>query len=400
MEKEKPLLLIFPFEQLAHYLRCITLAKGLRPYFKILFSHTDRYEQFVASEGFETFCCRSLDPDYVMSCARKFDFSWINEESLQPVFADQVRVIRKYKPTVVLGDTTPTLKMAAEQTEVRCISLSNGYMSKYYAAVRKLSRSSPPYKYVKLLPEKIADFLTQKGEEMAFRMVHQPFKKLRQQNRLSSRENYLEELEGDLTLICDLPQLFPLRHLPKSYKIIPPLFYTSNSGYTNIANQLDRNKKTIFVSMGSTGDWSKVEFLNDSCFRQYNLVTAGDAANLIVGPAVIKLDFVNIHELFPFTDLVICHGGNGTIYQALLYGIPMLCKTAHFEQEWNVHRLEGVGLAKSLDEVTAIEEYCTLIKEWIEKKDDEMYSIYKNRLEETALQFDAIAREIALELFD
>lgn len=120
--------------------------------------------------------------------------------------------------------------------------------------------------------------------------------------------------------------------------------------------------------MGSTGDWNKVSFLNHPSFQKYNVIAAGDVENALHAAHIIKTAFAHTQELFPFTDLVICHGGNGTIYQSLACGIPVLCKTNHFEQEWNVDALERSKMGKSLDDLIHVHEYVNLVAEWIDKK--------------------------------
>ncbi|MBD0277409.1 MAG: hypothetical protein ICV81_05520, partial [Flavisolibacter sp.] len=385
---DKPLLLVFPFNRLAHYLRCLVLAARLRPYFRILLLHSADYASFIAQEDFETFNCRALDAAYVMQCIKKFSFGWLKAENLEPVFLDQVRIIKELKPYAVLGDQSPTLKMAAEKTGIPYLVLTNGYMTNFYNAPRKISPTHPLYAFLSLLPDNMAAFFTRTGEALTFRFIHNSFKRLRKKYGLKPLKNYWQECEGDLNLIPDLPQLFPLKKLPSYYKVIPPLFYTSADTALAASIQLDKTKKTLLVSMGSSGDWEKVGFLNDACFQQYNVVTAGDAHHLIKGPTVVSLSFVSAEAILPFTDLVICHGGNGTLYQALAYGIPLLCKTSHVEQEWNVQALERKGLGESLDRISTPIQYQKAVERWIDKKDSAHFLAIKENCRSAINMFD------------
>lgn len=398
VSSSKPLLLIFPFNLLSHYLRCLMLAKYLASYFEIRFAYSQPYSGFISEEGFETFECLSLDAKKVMEAVKMFDFSWVNDEELENIFNSQLGIIKQLKPIVVLGDTSPSLKMAAEKAGVHFIALMNGYMSKYYAFSRPLSRTHPVYPILKLFPKIILDALTKKGEAITMTKVHSPFKSIRQKYKLSEKRSYLDELEGDVNLLCDLDELFPQRNLPASYQFISPLFYDPPKQLTGLSEKLDKTKKTIFVSMGSTGNWEKLIFLNDEYFTRYNLVTAGDTGYILSGSHIIRTGFGNFHELFPYTDLVICHGGNGTIYQSLFYGIPVLCKTSHFEQEWNVAALERMGVGKSLDGIKNISAHITLIEKWIDKKNTSLYTMYDKRMSEERKKLDNIIKEIAVNI--
>jgi UDP:flavonoid glycosyltransferase YjiC (YdhE family) len=371
------------------------LAKHFNAFFEIRFAYSPTYAHFVQEEGYQTFLCKSMDPRQVMDCVKNFDFSWVNEQSLDVVFSDQVKVIQRLNPVAVLGDTSLTLKMAAEKTGVTYIALMNGYMSKHYAFTRKLSRTHPVYRFVSILSGQLLDMITQKGEAIAFYKLHRPFKKIRSANGLAKKNTYLDELEGDVNLICDLETMFPQKALPSGYSIIAPLYFDTEIIYSQIALQPDPQKRTIFVTMGSTGDWQNVAFLNNAYFRKFNIVTAGDSGKLINAPGIVSLPFVNIHELFHVTDLVICQGGNGTIYQSLLYAIPVLCKTNNFEQEYNVEAVERLQAGRSLDSITELNDHINIIEEWIGRKNSGPLEALKHQVRKKADSLEADIKNIA-----
>ncbi len=399
VNKRKPLLLIFPFNVLAHYLRCLKLANELRSHFEIKFLFSEKYASFINSESYSTFRCASFNADKVQQGARNFDFAWLNEYDIDQVYLDQVQNINELKPDAVLADAAPTLKMAAEKTGTTYFALLNGYMTSYYAYVRKMPQSHPLYKYLKSLPVPLVEQLIKKGEQLAFEKIHQPFKKIRKRYKLSVKQSYQQEAEGDLNLICDLPELYPQKDLPSNYHFIPPLVFDAKNNSADIVHQLDKNKKTLFVSMGSTGDWNNVSFLNDPFFNKYNIITAGDTLNTIDTPNVVAASFVNIHDVFPYTDLVLCHGGNGTIYQALSHGLPVLCKTSHFEQEWNVQAIEKLKMGKGLDDVKNIQQYKAIFDEWMQKKNSDELRYIQEQLNSTGNNFQPVIDEMLARIF-
>ncbi|HZG01243.1 MAG TPA: hypothetical protein VEY71_09580 [Chitinophagales bacterium] len=341
-------ILVFPFDLMSHYTRCVVLAeKHFQSASEILFQSSSRYNALVETHGFKTFDCERFDADYVMQCAARFDFSWLNEQDIERVFLSQVKVIEHYQPDLVVGDTSPTLKMAAEKTGVRHVALTNGYMTRYYAHVRKISRTHTAYKYVRRLPQSLGDAITQAAETVAFKSVHAPFRRLHKKYNLRSVDNYLEELEGDENLICDLPELFPQKNLPQNFRFIGPLAFKSDDLPKATFNSA---KPNILVCMGSTGDWQRLTFLNDVAFAQYHIITAGDKNKILNASHISSYDFINLSHAASNVDLMICHGGNGTIYHGILNRVYMLCLTNNFEQEWNVHALERLGRGKSIND--------------------------------------------------
>ncbi|HEX6982547.1 MAG TPA: nucleotide disphospho-sugar-binding domain-containing protein [Balneolaceae bacterium] len=341
-------ILVFPFNAMGHYLRCITLAKNY-PDYNILFPSSSKYNKFVQSAGFETFESQHFDVNKVMDDAKSFNFDWLNEKDLYQVLTAQIEAINKFKPEFVIGDTAPTLKMACEVTNTKYVSVLNGYMSKYYTLPRPLPNDHSLNKLLNRLPKKYRIVLLRKGQDIAFYFIHTPFKKIRNRLNLKPQRTYLDELEGDKNFICDQQELFPQKKLPENYRIIGPLSYTNSASEEEVLSRLDPTKKTICVCMGSTGNWSKLEFLSDKFFSKFNIITTGDTKRVVKGNHIIPRAFLNLDVVLPKCDYFICHGGNGTIYNSLKHHTPLYCLPAHFEQEWNAERIEELGLGENIN---------------------------------------------------
>ena len=197
------------------------------------------------------------------------------------------------------------------------------------------------------LPPRVAEMLTTVGERLTFRKIQAPFNILRKRYNLPAVKDYLQELEGNENLICDMPELFPQKFLPAAYKFIGPLVYQYAQDPGDWQHCIDWNKPLICVCMGSTGDWEQLSFLNDPYYSRYNIVAAGDKLRVLSADHIITRDFVNLNTLLEKASLMICHGGNGTIYTGILNRVFMLCLASHFEQEYNIDALERNGYGKS-----------------------------------------------------
>ena len=131
-------------------------------------------------------------------------------------------------------------------------------------------------------------------------------------------------------------------------------------------SQLPLNKKIICVSLGSSGDWMRLKFLNDPYYSKYTIITTGDSEHVLSAAHIVARHFVNLNQLLEITNLLICHGGNGTIYHGIMNNVFMLFLSSHFEQEWNINVLEKNGYGKSADHFTEaewkvqVENYCVL----------------------------------------
>ena len=351
----KKRILVFPFNLMSHYLRCIVLINKYysKDEYEVLFLDSPQFNSYIHRHDYNTFKAEQFDARKVMECAAKFDFSWLNEQDIERVFLSQANAIEKYKPYLVIGDTAPALKMAAEINGVEYIALMNGYMTKYYAYTRKLSITHKAYKYSQKVPEKYFDKITEFAENLSFGVVHKPFRKLRKKYGLKKFKSYLDEMEADKNLVCDLPELFPQKELPAHYALIPSLFYNDQSSEEALIKQIPTNKPLICICMGSTGDWESLRFLNDPYYSRYTILTAADTNRVLHADHIIARDFVNLNQVLDKAKLLICHGGNGTIYYGLLKGLYMFCISSHFEQEWNIHALQRIGYGISANEFKA-----------------------------------------------
>ena len=102
-------------------------------------------------------------------------------------------------------------------------------------------------------------------------------------------------------------------------------------------------------------------------YAKYNIVAVGKVDNSLNETHIKKAPYVNFSELLPVVDLVICHGGNGTIYNALKHKIPVLSGPSHPEQYWNARRIQKLGFGEILPQKRT-RSIPALIEKWIEKK--------------------------------
>lgn len=342
---QKAKILVFPFDLLSHYLRCIELSRRYISTNDVFFIDSNKFREILKRENITPLTCLQFDSTEVLKHIKKFSFSWLKEREMEAILLDQVRCIQEHKPAFVIGDFAPTLKMAAEITGTRFISVINGYMSKYYALQRPIPSPHPAAFLQHIVPKKHFEKVMVDAEKIAFRKIHKPFKILRNKYELKEQEYFLDELEGDETFICDNEKIFPQENMPESYKIIGPLLYYSEQPNTV---QLNNDKKNILVTFGSSGEWKNVKCLNDEAFSMYNIITAGDKQNVLGASHITSYDFIDFNAILPQMNLVICHGGNGTLNQAYQFNVPFIAIPSIFEQEWNAARFEEVMRGKMI----------------------------------------------------
>ncbi len=370
-EKQRPIILFFPFEFLSHYLRCLEICKLLSDNFDVKIQYSKTYDSFVKEAGFETFSCPHFKVKEVLNCSQNFDFSWLNFSDLENIYIHQVNAILEHKPILVFGDTAQTLKMAAEKCHTPYIALINGYMTKYYAVRRSIPSSHYAKKYVNKIPPLIFNFIADIAEGFTFRKIHKPFSLIRSKNNLSAKRSYLQEMEGDFNLICDIPELFPQKNLPSNFIFIGALFYKSLKQEDELRKICKNGKKNILVSNGSSGNPYMLKLLFNQLFNNYNIIISSPNPTTSEFEFITCKEFINNYAILEYIDILICHGGNGTVYQGLSFGIPILCATSIFEHEWNVQRIVSLELGENISDINNEDELLDIIKKWDSKKNSQ-----------------------------
>jgi len=78
-----------------------------------------------------------------------------------------------------------------------------------------------------------------------------------------------------------------------------------------------------------------------------------DPADLGPQPPHVRVErFVAQHELLPHVDLVVSHGGSGSLMATLAHGVPSLLLPLGADQPHNARRAAELGVAAALDAVT------------------------------------------------
>ena len=87
------------------------------------------------------------------------------------------------------------------------------------------------------------------------------------------------------------------------------------------------------------------------------LVTVGreiDPATLGLQPAHVRIErFVSQAEILPHVDLVVSHGGSGSVLGALAHGRPMVVLPIGADQPLNAERICALRVGRSLDAIKA-----------------------------------------------
>lgn len=341
-------ILFIPFDLLAHYLRSLEIAKNLASSdLEIVFLNSERYYDFVSYNGFKTTKNQCIAYERVIENAGKFDFSWINEKSVKKAVDFFINLLEDEKPDMVISDTYPGINIACSYLKIKHISIVNAYATNNYALLRDVPHNHRANRFRKYLTQEKWDRIVRTVEEITLKRVHTPFKKIRKNFSIDLKENLFDEFTSELNLIVDDPEIFPLKNHYNSYIQSGPVLYTCQKVDITLIDFLNKNssKPCIFVSTGSSGKNIIPNIIKPEELQDFNLIVTG-CNEEYENKNVFYKNFVNFDLIAEKIDLVICHGGNGTMYQSLNAGKRIIAVPSIFEQEWNVQRFSSLNLCK------------------------------------------------------
>ncbi len=192
-------------------------------------------------------------------------------------------------------------------------------------------------------------------------LITEPLASLRSEYGLAN--DGLAMLHRYLTLV-PVPQRFrdPADRLPPTAYHVQPAV---TDGLDDAGTCVTAERPTIYFTLGTifhqeSGDLFQRALAGLSGLDADVVVTVGheiDPAELGPQPANVTVErFLSAKEILPRSQLVVCHGGSGTVIGALAFGVPLILLPMGADQPLNAERCQALGVARVLDAATATEQ--------------------------------------------
>lgn len=335
---------------LAHVSRLLEIAKVLRTRgHEVMFAGHGKYLQAAGWDGFATHELPYISVERVVEAVRSQKlWTLYREAELETFIAAELALYKIFQPDLVLLDNRPSARTSTDIAGIKTAAVLNVHMSNY--------RRIPFFSYSQFtggLPGMaLADRLENAIERLVYdHLVMGGLNAVRKKHSLKRRYAYEHE-EGDLSLLADIPEFNPVGTLPSHARYIGPLTWHNSLPAPACLDKLDPDKPTAYFTLGSEGLDELVAHLGELARQDVQIVVATGAATLASGQnpeeGVFLEQYVNTDALLPHCDLVCCHGGNGTLYQALSFGLPCVVVATHAEQHYGGKRIQELGLGLSL----------------------------------------------------
>ena len=337
---------------LAHVSRLLEVAKVLRQRgHEVLFAGHGKYLQVADWDDFPTRELPYISVEQVVQAVRSQRlWELYREPELETFIQAELELYDEHQPEVVLIDNRPTARTSAEIAGIKTAAVLNVHMSNY--------RRIPFFSLRNLVKRErfpgldLMDRLENAIEGRVYdQLVMGGLNRLRRKRGLARLYAYDHEA-GDVTFLADIPEFNPVSMLPPETRYIGPLTWRNQLPAPACLERLRADQPMVYLSLGSEG-------LEDLLGQLGTLTTSGIQIVVAAGAAELSPDlhlpegvfverYVNTDALLPRCDLVCCHGGNGTLYQAFSFGLPVVVVATHQEQYYGGKRVERLGLGRTL----------------------------------------------------
>ncbi len=346
----KPILFVTDANFLSHLLRSIEIAKAVRKKgYKVIFAAEGIYVDFIAKNGFEYLPVFTNDPVHTMKATRSGMFFYYNSARIKKSVESETECIKKVDPEVIVGDFRWTLRISAEYCKVPYVGIINAIWTPFYAEFRSISEKMLLRKIFGIrFMEKISPF----GTRLMMRRRGKPFYRLRKKLGITPIKNLNYEMYGDRNIMPDLPEFCPTKDLPNNFTYIGPLFVSDETLGTPVQKDFP-STPYIYATLGSTATPKMILTLFKALAEQPLPVVMTTGKQPLPASApdnFILYDYLSGQQAYSNARAVICHGGQGTLYQALSYGIPVIGIATHNDQQWNLDRITVLQLGKQFGE--------------------------------------------------
>lgn len=252
----------------------------------------------------------------------------------------ELAVYRQFAPDVVVSDLRPTAALSTRLAGLPHVSLLNAYLSRGFDPALLTDGASVRAGCARVV-QRLQKRTSIGGFRIAARRLGLP--------RPASLDDLLD---GDLTLLCDLPDYCPVRQLPPMTSYVGPLVWEPTTGALDV--DVPPGRSLIYASTGSTGGRSLADlvvraFAHDP--ETHVVLTTDRALSLPAEdtPTTTIRQLIRPGRLLAVAAAAIHSGGNGTTYQVAGAGVPAVVVPDNNDQRINAALIARRGLGVRLE---------------------------------------------------
>lgn len=242
--------------------RLLEIAKACKGKFKIIFiSYGGQYEHFIEEAGFEL---KKMEPRLtkedldrlriVLSGETLNTVGYLTEEQLLARVPNEMRFFGEAKPAAVLTGWCLSVTISTRAAGVPFVNgLHSTSIAEYYKAGLQTWPDRLDFAFLRWLfsKEKLDRWFNKRI--LHAKWVLKPYNAVGRKYGLVEFNHFIELIEGDHTLLADIPEWVNLPNIRSSLHFIGPLPFKSDMEVPKEVSEMPRDKPIVYFAMGSSG---------------------------------------------------------------------------------------------------------------------------------------------------
>ena len=345
--------------------RMIEIAREARKHFEVVFaSYGGQFEQLIEEEGFSL---SKMEPRLTEKKLRRLrkvlsgqtlnTLGYLTAKELRTRVPTEVSFFEEVKPAAVLTGWCLSVTISARAAKVPFVNvLHSTSVTEYYEAGLQSWPDRNSFRFVRWLFGNDEEKMNRWVSKMILKLAApaKPYSKVGEKYGLPKFKNFIELLEGDHTLLADIPEWVGFSQVRPALHYIGPLPARIDKPIPESVASIPRDKPIVYFAMGSSGKPALVaEILQGFRGKTYRVIAPVkpliEEMSIDVPENVVATGFLPAHMVNPMADISVIHGGQNTVMNACLSGTPIVGIGMHPEQQANLDACVRKGFALRLN---------------------------------------------------
>jgi len=349
--------------------RMIEIARAARTHFNIIFaSYGGQFEELIQAEGLhlEKMLPRLSDEKLarlrlVLSGETLNTVGYLSAKELEARVPNEIALFNDVNPAAVLTGWCLSVTISARAAGIPFVNvLHSTSVREYYEAGLQSWPDRTNFAFVRWLFRNDEERMNRWVSRLVLKLAApaKAYNAVGPKYGLPKFKNFIDLIEGDHTLLADIPEWVGFPEVRPSLHYVGPLPARIDRPVPEEVASIPRDKPIVYFAMGSSGKPTLVaEILEGFRNKPYRVIAPVkshiEQMTVHVPDNVIVTGFLPAHKVNPMAAISVIHGGQNTVMNACLSGTPIVGIGMHPEQQANLDACVRKGFAIRLNKKRA-----------------------------------------------
>jgi hypothetical protein len=349
--------------------RMIEIGRAARKHFNVIFaSYGGQFERLIEEEGFPlTKMKPRLNQErldrlrVVLSGETLNTVGYLSAKELEARVPKEIAFFNDAKPAAVLTGWCLSVTISTRAAGIPFVNvLHSTSVREYYEAGLQSWPDRTNFAFVRWLFRNDEESMNRWVSRLVLRLAApaKAYNAVGSKYGLPKFKNFIDLIEGDHTLLADIPEWVGFPEVRPSLHYVGPLPVRIDRPVPEQVASMPRDKPIVYFAMGSSGKPALVaDILAGFRNKPYRVLAPVkshiEKMTLDIPKNVIVTGLLPAHKVNPMADISVIHGGQNTVMNACLSGTPIVGIGMHPEQQANLDACVRKGFAVRLNKKRA-----------------------------------------------